>query len=122
MSRFVLCFVAAASAFQMPAMSRRDFARAVAIAPLAAVAPVFADSNNVYLGNTYPTGIGAGNVDKYGVPTKAVGSPPTVDIAGAAIGKNARYPTSSVAFKGTRPGEQSKNKAQETAFARLLAK
>merc|ERR1719326_2161862 len=108
----LIAFLAVASAFEMPALSRRDFARALAAAPLAVGTAAFADGNNVYLGFS-KAGLGAGNVDTYGAPTKAVGSPPTVDEAGAKIPKTALRTSSSYAFKQTRPGEGEKNAAQK---------
>ena len=81
----------------------------------------FADGNNVYLGFS-KAGLGAGNVDTYGAPTKAVGSPPTVDAAGAKVPTTALRSSSEYAFKLTRPGEKERTPAQQAAFDRLLAK
>lgn len=61
--RTLTMFAAVTSAFEIPAVvSRRSMlARVAAAVPLAAVAPVFADSNNGYLGplgqGTAPTGV-----------------------------------------------------------------
>jgi len=115
-------FAAVASGFEMPALSRRDFARAVAAAPLAvATQAAFADANNVMYG-VGKAGLGAGDVDKYGAPTKAVGSPPSVDASGAKVPAAALRTASEYATKPTRPGEAEKNAAQKAAYARLMAK
>ena len=92
------------------------------------ICPSLSDSQESYYGNR-KTGLGAGNIDTYGVATKAVGSPPTVDAAGAKLKtagtsgspSPARFAaTSDYAFKMTRPGEQEKTPAQVAAMARLM--
>ena len=92
------------------------------------ICPSLSDSQESYYG-TGKTGLGAGNIDTYGVATKAVGSPPTVDAAGAKLEtagtsgspSPARFAaTSDYAFKMTRPGEQEKTPAQVAAMARLM--
>ena len=116
----VALLVAFSSAFQIASLSRRDFARAIATAPLAAATAAFADADNKYLG-TSPAGLGKGNVDTYGSVTKSIGREATIDeIGGAAIPKKALKTSSDYAFKLSRPGEGEKNDAQKTAFARLL--
>jgi len=118
-----LLLVSGAGAFELGAsLSRRDIARALAIAPAAVATAAFADGNNVYLGFS-KAGLGSGNVDTYGAPTKAVGSPPSVDAAGAKVPATAlRSSAADYAFKSTRPGEKERTPAQQAAFERLLAK
>ena len=96
--------------------------------PLTIAYVPLSDSQESYYG-TGKTGLGAGNIDTYGVATKAVGSPPTVDAAGAKLKtagtsgspSPARFAaTSDYAFKMTRPGEQEKTPAQVAAMARLM--
>jgi len=91
--RLVVLFLATASAFQLPSMSRRDFARALAAAPLGVAGAAFADADNLYLG-VGKSGLGAGNVDKFGAPTKAIGREGAlVDTAGSAVPPKIAYGT-----------------------------
>ena len=84
--------------------------------------------NNAQYGFTKDATLGKGNIDTYGVVTKAVGSPPTVDEFGAKIPTSgtpgapsaAQRTSAEYAFKSTRPGEKEKTPAQIAAMARLM--
>ena len=67
--------------------------RLAAAAPLAALAPALADSNNEYLGYKYPEGIGKGNFDTRGLKGDGVGSEPGKfnDETGAAVPPTAKF-------------------------------
>ena len=122
--RALVLVLATASAFELPtSLSRRDAVRAIATAPLVAALPAVADSDNRFLGFT-KSGLGAGQVDKYGAVTKSIGRDATIDeIGGAAVPSKAlRSTAGEYAFKMTRPGEKEKNPAQQAALARLLEK
>ena len=49
MLRALVCFFAVASAYEVPVSRRAILTRAISVAPLAVVAPAFADGDNLYL-------------------------------------------------------------------------
>ena len=95
MATRVLFCAAAVSAYELPALSRRAVLRAVSVAPLAAVAPALADSNNEYLGYKYPTDIGVGLGNTKGLPKDGFTynklDSKKVDISGAAVQDKALF-------------------------------
>lgn len=118
LARLLVLFLSVAGAFELPAtLSRRTIARAVATAPLVAAGAAFADANNVMYGFS-KEGLGKGDFDKYGAPTKAIGRQSLVDEAGAAIPATASWDTKKVAacFRDS----CDKNPAKDAALKRLL--
>ena len=88
MFRFIqlmLCLLASVSAFEMPMSRRGLMSKVAAAAPLAAVLPAFADSDNrMYTLVARP----AVEQISGAAPTKAVGTAITVDeVWGSAVGK-----------------------------------
>jgi len=130
MFRFLMIavFLAVTSAFQIQALSRRDFAKALATAPIGFAAAAFADGDNKYLGMG-SSGKGAGNIEKYGLNSDvAIGRPgAAVDASGskAVVGPGA--PSNAIALGDTKtvanfpgpPGSE-KTAAQVAAMARLM--
>ena len=129
MFRFLMfaVFFAVTSAFQIQALSRRDFAKALATAPLGFAAAAFADGDNKYLGMG-TGGSGKGNVDTYGAAEKAIGRPgAAVDASGSMAVVGIGAPSKEIALGDTKtvanypgpPGSE-KTPAQVAAMARLM--
>ena len=135
MFRFLLVcmMVVFSSAFKLPAsLSRRDMAKAIAAAPLAALAaPAFADNQIVMYGTAKGTDLGKGMIEMYGAATdKAVGRPGAlVDAAGSKAGVGVGAPSNELAWgspgasANTRgaPGDEKKD-FQQAGLDRLMGK
>jgi len=136
MLRLLVCLAATVSAFEIPAsVSRRAvLARVAGVAPLAAAASAFADSDNKFLGKAkeYSGGRSFDTVSdargNLGSGLQAIGRQAAIDDSGSSVSLDKNPPgmpsapqmTANQAANFVGPPGSEKNAAQKAALARML--